>query len=147
MNIELTRIEQHGEAISGFLRCDGKRVCETAENAQSCLAKGVYRIVRHPCSFYKRIALLAVAGPKVDMARKCKGCTPPEEVNLNSPCPCFCPQLKPGNGVHNRRDGSIRVGEEIAPGYLQHPLEKYNLLHDRIRKCLSRGGTVTLTIE
>ena len=147
MNIELIRVEQMGEAISGFLCIDGKRMCDTAENAASCLAKGVYRVERQPCKMYNRTALLVIVDPNVDMTRKCKHCTPSEEVNMNTPCPCFCPQLKPGNGIHGHQDGSIRMGKEIIPGCLEHPQEPFNNLSERIRKCLSRGGTVILTID
>lgn len=147
MKLNLLRIEQLGEAISGSLYFEKKRICDTSENAASCLAKGSYEIVRYPCKLYRRAALLVIVDPKVDMSRKCKGCTSPEEVNINTPCPCFCPQLKPGNGSHNRQDGSIRVGNSIIPGCLEHPLEFFNQLSDRIRKRLSRGGSVTLIIE
>ena len=147
MKLNLLRIEQLGEAISGSLYFEGKRICDTSENAASCLAKGSYEIVRYPCKLYRRAALLIIVDSKVNMTRKCQHCTPPEEVNMNTPCPCFCPQLKPGNGSHNRQDGSIRVGSSIIPGCLEHPLEFFNQLSDRIRKRLSRGGTVTLTID
>lgn len=147
MKIKLLRIEQLGEAISGSLYFEGKKLCDTAENAAFCLAKGSYEIVRYPCKLYRRAALLVIVDPKVDMVRKCKGCTPPEDVSINTACPCFCPQLKPGNGACGRKDGSIRVGSSIIPGCLEHPLEFFNQLSDRIRKRLSRGGSITLIIE
>ena len=55
--------------------------------------------------------------------------------------------LKPGNGVYNRTDGSIIVGEYIAPGCLKHPKTAFDNLYDRIRKNIERGNKVTLTIE
>lgn len=55
--------------------------------------------------------------------------------------------LKPGNGVYKREDGSIIVGEYIAPGCLKHPKETFDTIYDRIRKNVERGNEVTLIIE
>ena len=55
--------------------------------------------------------------------------------------------LKPGNGVYNRTDGSIIVGEYLVPGCLKHPKTAFDNLYDRIRKNLERGNPVTLTIR
>ena len=55
--------------------------------------------------------------------------------------------LKPGNGVYHRDDGSIIVGEFIAPGCLKNTKEKFDIIYERIRKNLERGNPVTLTIR
>ena len=54
--------------------------------------------------------------------------------------------LKPGNGIHNRNDGSIILGTYIAPGCLKHPKRAFNALYERIRKSASRGHELTLEI-
>ena len=55
--------------------------------------------------------------------------------------------LCPGNGVYNREDGSIIVGEYLVPGCLKHSRFTFDNLYDRIRKNLERGKAVTLTIR
>lgn len=67
-------------------------------------------------------------------------------VNINTKRPRKCPMLKPGNGVYHRDDGSIIVGEFIAPGCLKNTKEKFDIIYERIRKNLERGNPVTLCI-
>lgn len=55
--------------------------------------------------------------------------------------------LKPGNGVHNRLDGSILVGAYNCLNSLIHPRDVFDPLYERIRKSVSRGNQVTLTIK
>ena len=55
--------------------------------------------------------------------------------------------LKPGNGVHNRLDGSILVGQYNCLGSLIHPKDVFDPLYERIRKSLSRGNEVLLIIK
>ena len=60
--------------------------------------------------------------------------------------PCWCPMLKPGNGVHNRLDGSICVGQYNYLNSLIHPRDAFDPLYERIRKSISRGNQVIVTI-
>ena len=52
------------------------------------------------------------------LTARCEGCSPQKtedkEVSLNTIMPCYCPMLKPGNGVHHREDGSIILELHIA---------------------------------
>jgi hypothetical protein len=60
--------------------------------------------------------------------------------------PCFCPMIKPGNGIHGRLDGSILVGKYTCLNSLSHPKTTFDALYERIRKSLSRGHEVKLSI-
>ena len=66
---------------------------------------------------------------------------------MNSSLPCYCPMLKPGNGIHNRLDGSILVGVYNSLGSLIHTKDIFDALYERIRKAISRGTVVTLIIK
>jgi len=66
-------------------------------------------------------------------------------VNLHT-LPCWCPMLKPGNGVHNRLDGSILVGEYQCLNSIIHPKKVFDTLYQRIRKSISRGNQVILCV-
>ena len=61
--------------------------------------------------------------------------------------PRKCVQLCPGNGVYNRTDGAIIVGEYLVPGCLKHSRFTFDNLYDRIRKNLKRGNDIMLTIR
>ena len=66
--------------------------------------------------------------------------------SLNHTLPCWCPMLKPGNGIHDRFDGSILIGEYNCLNSLIHPKKVFDQLYERIRKSISRGNKVTLTV-
>ncbi len=66
--------------------------------------------------------------------------------SLNFVLPCYCPMIKPGNGIHSRLDGSILVGKYNCLNSLIHPRDAFDPLYERIRKSLSRGNQVTLTV-
>ena len=122
MNIILTRDLVRGEYTHGTLTIDGNRVCHTLENTGSRVPAGTYTVT-----------LL-----------KCKQFT---FVCNNTTLPCYCPQIKPGNGVHNRLDGSILVGCYNCLGSLIHPKDAFDSLYERIRKSISRGNQVSLIIK
>ena len=131
MNIELRRNRHRTDTIDGQIRIDGQRVCDCAENAHHCLPEGTYSITIVHCRQY---------------ARKMPLITPisnQSSVINNRVCPMLCP----GNGVYNREDGSIIVGEYLVPGCLKHSRFTFDNLYDRIRKNLERGKAVTLTIR
>ena len=145
MNAEIRRTarpEQHqGDSLSGQLVIDGVYICDTEENARTALPTGEYRLVRHHCKQYNRFM------PVIGIPR-CEHCKqlPDEDMNLNTTMPCYCPMLKPGNGVHKREDGSIILGTRIVPGCLRHPLQAFDPLAERIRKAISRNTVITLKI-
>lgn len=59
----------------------------------------------------------------------------------------FCPMIAPGNGIHNRHDGSILVGLRGARGLLLHPMTTFDRLYERIRRSAERGNEVKLMIR
>ena len=76
----------------------------------------------------------------------CSSCPRKHYVNHNTVMPCFCPMIKPGNGIHSRHDGSILVGHRQCQGLLIHPREVFATLYDRLRMTIQRGNEVTLKI-
>ena len=131
MHILITRYRYKPATIDGQLSIDGIRICDCAENAHTALPPGTYSITIVHCRQY---------------ARKMPLITPisnQSSVINNRVCPMLCP----GNGVYNRKDGSILVGEYLVPGCLKHSRFTFDNLYDRIRKNLERGKEVTLTIR
>ena len=131
MHILITRHRYEPATIDGQLSIDGIRICDCAENAHTALPPGIYSITIVHCRQY---------------ARKMPLITPISNQSsvINNR---VCPMLKPGNGVYNRKDGSILVGEFLVPGCLKHSRFTFDNLYDRIRKNLQRGKEVTLTIR
>ena len=166
MYIIIQRTKKTQSAIEGTLHINGQHLCNTAENRPTALPAGKYRIIRHYCHQYQRfmpMILTAISDEPRAMSQekltahcslltaRCKGCSPQKtedkEVSLNTTMPCYCPMLKPGNGVHHREDGSIILGTQVIPDCLIHPLETFEPLAERIRKATSRGKEVTLIIK
>ena len=131
MHILITRHRYKPATIDGQLSIDGIRICDCAENAHTALPPGTYSITIVHCRQY---------------ARKMPLITPISNQSsvINNR---VCPMLKYGNGVYNREDGSILVGEYLVPGCLKHSRFTFDNLYDRIRKNLERGKEVTLTIR
>lgn len=149
MNITIKRISKKGQAIDGTLYIDGLRICDTAENAEYCLNPGTYPVVRHKCKQKARFVPVILSGSCSDrecLEGCCSRCKKLDFVTNNSNMPCFCPQITMGNGVYNRKDGSILVGTRIAPGCLKHIKEPFENICERLRKLDDRGSEVTLTI-
>ena len=131
MHILITRHRYKPATIDGQLSIDGIRICDCAENAHTALPPGTYSITIVHCRQY---------------ARKMPLITPisnQSSVINNRVCPMLCP----GNGVYNRTDGAIIVGEYLVPGCLKHSKTAFDNLYDRIRKNLKRGNEVTLTVR
>lgn len=150
MQIVIKRIRIKGEAIDGHLYIDGSKICDTAENAEYCLKPGTYPVVRHKCKQYARFVPAILSGSietQESLSAFCEHCQKLDLVFSNTTLPCFCPQIKMGNGIHNRKDGSILVGKYICPGCLSHPKAPFENLCERMRKLNGRGSEITLTIE
>ena len=131
MHILITRYRYKPATIDGQLSIDGIRICDCAENAHTALPPGTYSIAIVHCRQY---------------ARKMPLITPisnQSSVINNRICPMLCP----GNGVYNRTDGAIIVGEYLVPGCLKHSRFTFDNLYDRIRKNIERGNEITLTIS
>ena len=141
LNLVLQRDRPRGEYVHGSLTIDGNRVCHTLENSQSCVPAGEYTISLLKCKQYSRRMICLNSHPPCDLCPKLKF------VCMNSTLPCYCPQIKPGNGIHNRLDGSILVGQYNCLGSIIHPKGISDSLYERIRKSISRGNKVTLIIK
>ena len=148
MNITLQRISVKGEITEGHLRIDGLTICDTLENTYSCLAPGDYRVHIIKCRQYARKMpiLSPVINNQSSVISFCSSCPRKHYVNNNTVMPCFCPMIKPGNGIHSRHDGCILVGHRQCQGLLIHPREVFAALYDRLRMTIQRGNEVTLKI-
>ena len=93
--------------------------------------------------------------PKKASVAACTSCCRLDFVGANTRLPRFCPQIKAGNGIHNRWDGSILVGSLTDPndptrnchGCLLHPQAAFDNLFDRIRMSVNRGHEIELIIR
>ena len=140
MKIIITRLFTRGEYTHGSLSIDGTRICSTLENSNAQVPSGDYQISLLKCKQYSR-KMICLHG-----SAPCSQCPKLKLVCSNSTLPCYCPMLKPGNGVHNRLDGSILVGKYNCLGSLIHPRDAFDPLYERIRKSISRGNQVKLII-
>ena len=165
MYITIQRTLIRGEFCEGQLSIDGIKICHTLENSNSLVPAGEYHITLAKCKQYSR--KMPVLNPEAPCSL-CKkslrsalplgqsknsplgptGRLPKQEPSsLNSVLPCYCPMLKPGNGVCGRLDGSILVGQRNCLGCLVHPKDAFDSLYERIRKSISRGHEVILVIK
>ena len=140
MKVMINRTLTRGEYTHGRLSIDGNHICDTLENSTSCVPAGEYVITLLKCKQYSRKMLC------LNPSAPCLQCPKLSFVCMNSTLPCYCPQIKPGNGVHNRLDGSIVVGRYNCLGSIIHPKSAFDSLYERIRKSISRGNQVKLTI-
>lgn len=165
MIISLTRDYTKGEYTHGHLTIDGVRICSTLENSNAQVPAGEYVITLLKCKQYSRkmICLKAAnkreesqaclsspereqARPKVNASAPCLQCPKLRLVCTNTTMPCYCPMIKPGNGIHNRLDGSILVGKFNCLNSLIHPKTVFDALYERLRKSIGRGNKVTLIV-
>lgn len=154
MIIELRRIRYKPEAIDGQIWIEGQRVCDCAENATSALPIGTYPITLVKCKQYSRKMIRiqftdnsrVIYGNSRSEENPCDTCEKLEFVGNNTTLPVYCPQIKPGNGVFKRLDGSIIVGKYLAPGCLSHPKDAFDTLYQRLRKSAEIGHEIKLTI-
>ena len=142
MTITIQRTFTKGEITEGHVSIDGQRICDTLENSFSCLATGSYAVELVKCKQYARKMILVKT-----FVPRCLDCPRLKFVFGNTRMPQPCPQLKPGNGIHNRHDGSIVVGTRSSLGCIIHPRDAFIALYDRIRKNVERGREVTLEIK
>ena len=148
MDITLKRNLPYADIVQGDIYIEDNHMCHTLEHRQAALPKGTYHIVRHYCKQANRLMPLLVRGQNLDtLEKRCQRCKLLDEPNNNTLLPCYCPQLKPGNGVHKRRDGRILVGELATNGCLLHSQQHFERLYERIRKNLVRDYEINLVVE
>lgn len=157
------------DATDGILQIGGQNVCSCSEHTATRLPAGTYAVLIHRCHQYQRKMPIIVpldqshplsVSPSVHSCESssvrssvssylpaCASCPSLPFVSLNSRLPHRCPMIKPGNGVHNRIDGSIIVGERLIPGVLIQPAPIFARLIERLVKAHSRGKTILLTIR
>ena len=147
MNITLQRINIKGEITEGQLIIDGLTICDTLENSYSNLAPGHYRIHLHKCRQHARKMLLLTPicnqSPIID---NCSLCKSRHYVGINTAMPRFCPMLKPGNGIHNRHDGSILIGRRRCMGLLINTRKIFDALYARLRMTCKRNNEIIINI-
>ena len=141
MNITIQRIRTKGEFTEGYLSIDGVRICSTLENSNAQVPTGDYVISLLKCKQYSRKMICLNPHPP------CSKCKKLPFVCMNSTLPCYCPMLKPGNGIHARFDGSIIIGEYQCLNSIIHPKKVFDTLYQRIRKSISRGNKVILCVK
>ena len=147
MNITLQRINIKGEITEGKLVIDGLTICDTIENSYSNLAPGHYRIHLHKCRQHARkMLLLTPICNQSSIIDNCSLCKRLHNVSLNTTMPRFCPMLKPGNGIHNRHDGSILIGRRRCMGLLIDTRKVFNALYARLRMTCKRNNEIIINI-
>ena len=148
MHLNISRLTTYSDAIDGKVTINGEYVCDSSECKTKAILPGDYRIVLHKCKQYGRRMPLIIPedANKKKCGSRCSRCRQLKNVSNNTLMPCPCPMLKPGNGVANRTDGSIIVGQNAAYGLLLHPDESFKRIFDRMRKCGGRHEEITLTI-
>ena len=154
LNLKVTRLFTKGEFTHGSLSIDGNRICSTLENANALVPTGDYVISLIKCKQYSRKMPLLAPEPvegnlnpeSWNLKQRCMQCKRLSFVCNNTTLPSWCPMLKPGNGIHSRLDGSILVGKYHCVNCLLHPKTTFDPLYERIRKSISRGNQVLLSI-
>lgn len=142
MKIEIKRLCRSRYAIDGELKISGMKVCDTAENVNCHLPPGTYPIHLTTCRHYHR-KMPCIITDEPD----CCSCPKLGSISCNTTLPKVCPQIKIGNGVNKREDGSIIIGERIVSGGMAHPAEHFNRLIDRLEKAVKRKEEITLSIR
>ena len=153
VNFKLLRKPQEFDYIRGELYGDQGLICHTLENALHHLPAGKYHIDIGRCNIRGRKMPMIQIDDGESQAFRCRHCKKPVSVSINT-CPhkangkaICCPQFAPGNGVSNRTDGAILVGEDAGCGLLLHPWDVFDRLYDLLRKSAERGHQITLTIQ
>ena len=148
MNIIIKRTQSIKHFVEEHLYIDEKLICDTLENTHSCLPDGSYPISISKCKQYRRNVICVESYvDETPHTAKCHKCKLKEMVFGNTVMPQFCGQIKVGNGVYGRRDGSIIVGTRALFGCIISPRSAFDLLYERIRKNIERGKCVSLKIS
>ena len=142
MNITLIRYRKKHDWIDGRLQSDIGYLADTVENLEAALPVGKYIIQVVKCKQHARKMPIVAVKPLA-----CEHCSKLDFVCNNTSMPCYCPQICPGNGMHNRKDGAIIVGKYNCSGSLIHPKDTFSRIYEILRKTSERGNEITLTIK
>lgn len=126
MKIHIHRHRIREITCDGKLSIDGVRICDTAEHSQHRVPAGAYRIVLRYNGTYGRKV------PTLELVSRASIALPAV--------------LAIGNGIYNRCDGRIILGEHIVPGCVKCSRPPFMQLYDRINNSQRRGHEVILTI-
>ena len=140
--ITLQRVRSTRYGLDGALYIDNVKVCDTVENADSCIKPGEYIIALEYCKHHKRKMPILI-----DTKAACSNCALHREVFNNTPMPCHCPQITMGNGMHNRKDGAIIVGEALCAGVLIHTRKAFDSTFNRILMHVKRKNEIVLRVK
>lgn len=164
LEIKIIRTRVKRLTTDGYLTIGGQRICETAENTRYCLPAGSYHIQFDVCNQYGKkmprivsidnclssigtITTIDNRLSTIDIHPRCSNCLRKKIGSQHGNLPCFCPMIKVGNGVFNRTDGSIIVGEYLQPGILLHSGNAFEKLYQRIKKATQRETEICLIIQ
>ena len=142
LEIVLQRVRSTRYGLDGALYIDNVMVCNTVENNDSCIKAGEYKIALEHCKHHNRKKPMLI-----EYKNACSNCVLRREASNNTPMPCFCPQITMGNGVHNRHDGAIIVGEALCAGVVIHPQNAFNTIFKRIFKHIRRNQEIVLQVK
>lgn len=145
MNIVLQRKFSTQKATDGVIMIDNVRVADCSERTLFMPQAGTYEVLIERCPQYRRkMPLIKLRYWDKNYCRQCKAIR--SIGSLHSDLPCYCPMIKIGNGVFNRTDGSIIIGDHFQNGIILHSAKYYDRLIDRLDKAQNRGEKITLTI-
>lgn len=142
MRIVLTRTKVSAKATDGVITIDGIRVADCAEHTPSMLPRGTYGVRIDRCTQYRRKMPVIC----IEHQASCIHCKKRQILSTHAVLPVYCPMIKIGNGVFNRTDGSIIIGDRYLNGIVLHSAPYYDRLIDRLDKAQNRGEQITLTI-
>lgn len=132
LEMKIKRFARLGNALHGHLTIDGMWVCDTLENADTCLAGGKYQLA------IKRVESEGCRMMVIDA----KGRFAADRLKDGR-----LPMVKSSNGAWGLSGGNISVGCCEHLGYIVRCEMHHALLFDRLRKCLGRKGRAQLWIE
>lgn len=141
MEILIKRRSRNREVLDGELYINGKKLCDTAENAQISIPPGTYRVSTYYCK------QLARTVPMISSIKNCRNCNPKEDWNASSVLPKKCAMIRFGNGIYGCYDGSILIGKRIVSGCMKHSEQMFEELMTHIKSSQRRCRDIELTVE
>ena len=151
MNILIYRFYKTDRCVDSEVFLDGEPFCQASESTKGLVPEGEYRVCLQHCRQYQRevpaVEIRPMGARKwLDRCRYCmrrgKAVMSPHR-NLRG----YCPQLKDGNGVYNRTDGSILLGERVVPGVVKCTSKYFTRLVELLQQAAQNGEEVKVIIK